>query len=63
MYTEDLVIQLDEHVHNLGVCQTIDILKPTIHKETFVAGDKATLSFVPAVHEISHGTFYKASAL
>ena len=35
-------------------------LKQTIHEATFVTGDKATLSFVHAAHEISHGTFYKS---
>ena len=29
-------------------------LKPTIHEATFVAGDKATLLFVRAAHEISN---------
>ena len=32
-------------------------IKQTIHKATFVAGDKATRSSVYAAHGISHGTF------
>ena len=35
-------------------------LKLTIHKASFVTGDKAALSFVCAAHEISHDTFYKS---
>ena len=35
-------------------------VKLTIYEASFVAGDKATLSFMRAVHEILHGTFYKS---
>ena len=50
----ECISEFDNEVHDLVS------VKPTIHEATFVAGDKTTLSFVPAVHEISHGTFYKS---
>ena len=37
-----------------------DTFKWTIHEENFVTCNKTTLSFVGAVHEISHVTFYKS---